>query len=188
MSDYESIMNDAMYDNAYEDDSRIPHESWEEEIIDDFIEDVTLSFFENNNDMLLISYTSRDEAKKVIDISPSSAILLTYTAIETAIKLAILKPMICGMTHNEKMANLIVKKLINISNVDAYTKITFDLVYELIKLNLSDVKTDNDILITKEIEGLAKKRNNIIHSGKLYAESDALYIIPQEKQTIFKKV
>ena len=128
MSDYESILNDAMYDNAYEDEARTFHENWEEEIIDDFLEDVTLSFFENNDDMLSISYTSRNEAQKVINISPSSAILLTYTAIETAIKLAILKPMICGMTHNEKMANLIVKKLINISNVDAYTKITFDLV------------------------------------------------------------
>jgi hypothetical protein len=174
MSDRESMMDDAMWDNIYEDEAKIAHENWQEEIIDDFVRDITLSFFANNEDILSISYTSQDEAKKILNTSPSSAILFTYTAIETAIKHAILKPMIYGMTHNENVANLIVNKFLQLSNVDAYTSITFKLVDELIQLDLSNAKTHQNKLIIKEIENLAKKRNNIIHSGRLYEKDDAL--------------
>jgi hypothetical protein len=174
MSDRESMMDDAMWDNIYEDEAKIAHENWQEEIIDDFVRDITLSFFANNEDILSISYTSQDEAKKILNTSPSSAILFTYTAIETAIKHAILKPMIYGMTHNENVANLIVNKFLQLSNVDAYTSITFKLVDELIQLDLSNAKTHQNKLIIKETENLAKKRNNIIHSGRLYEKDDAL--------------
>ena len=167
-------MYDAMLERAYEDEANAAHENWSEEIIEEFIEEITLSFFAENKDILSISYASRDEAKKVIDISPSSAILFTYTAIETAIKHAILKPMIYGMTHNESIANLIVKKFVNLSNVDSYTSLTFNLVNELIHLKLSDIKNDKEKFIIDEIKSLSKKRNNIIHSGKFYKKEDAL--------------
>lgn len=178
MSDYESIMLDTMYNAYYEDLERTEYENWKEnmqdKIIDDFIEDMTFSYFEDNEDMLLISYMAQDEAKKIIDISPSGAILFIFTAIETAIKHAMLKPMIYGMTHNEKVADLIVEKFLKQSNFDAYITITFDLVKELINLILFNVKTTNNKIIKDEIKKLSKKRNDIIHSGKQFQKQDAL--------------
>ena len=169
MSDLESIMYDAMIDVA--DEAEYNH--WYTKIVEDFKTEVSLSFFEDNKNILEISYNAQDEAKKLIDISPSGTILFTFTAIETAIKNIILQPIIYGMTHNKNVADLIVKKFLKQSNVDAYTNLAFDLLEQVIDLKLSDVKTSYGKLITSEIKTLAGKRNNIIHSGVLYNRSDA---------------
>lgn len=170
MSDWETRMDDAMYDNAYESEAQKAHEDLYEDIIDDFVTDTTVSYFDQNKDMLAISYIARDEANKVIAISPSSAILFTYTAIETAIKHTILKPMIFGMTHNENVANLLVDKYMKEHNVARYTDITFNLVDTLIQFKLDSEQK----AIIGEIKGLAKQRNGVTHRGELYTKKDAL--------------
>jgi len=178
MSDWESRMNDAMWDEMYETEAQEKLEEyyydyWYSDIIEDFKDETLSSFFEVNENILLISYTAQSEAKKLIAISPSATILFTFTAIETAIKHILLKPMIYGMTHNENVAELIVGKFLKQSNVNSYIDLAFTLVKKATELELEDAKTTDGKSIKKEIVALSKKRNNIIHSGKLYNKSDA---------------
>ena len=81
--------------------------------------------------------------------------------------------MIYGMTHNANVAELIVGNFLKQSNVNSYIDLAFNLVKKATELELEDTKTTNGKSIKQEIVNLAKKRNNIIHSGKLYNKSDA---------------
>lgn len=178
MSDWESRMDDAAYDAMYEAEAQKELEEyyydyWYSDIIEDFKDETLSSFFEANQNILTISYTAQTEAEKLIDISPSATILFAFTAIETAIKHILLKPMIYGMTHNENVAELIVEKCLKQPNVKNYIGLAFTLVKKATKLELKDAKTTDEKLITEEIEALAKKRNKIIHAGILYNKSDA---------------
>jgi hypothetical protein len=177
MSDFESQTNDAI-DAWYEKEAQEKLEEhyydyWYSDIIEDYKDEALSSFFEVNENILLTSYTAQIEAKKLIVISPSATILFTFTAIETAIKHILLKPMIYGMTHNENVAELIVEKFLKQSNVNSYIDLAFNLVKKATELELKDAKTTNGKSIKKEIVALSKKRNDIIHSGKLYNKSDA---------------
>lgn len=178
MSDWESRMDDTAYDAMYETEAQEKIEEhyydyWYSDIIEEFKDETLSSFFEKNEDMLKISYTAQTEAKKLIAISPSATILFTFTAIETAIKHILLKPMIYGMTHNENVAELIVGKFLKQSNVNSYIDLAFTLVKKVTELELKDAKTIDGKSIQQEIVNLATKRNKIIHSGELYKKSDA---------------
>ena len=178
MSDWESRMSDAILDEIYETEGQEKLEEhyydyWYSDIIEDFKDETLSSFFEKNENMLSTSYTAQNEAKKLIDISPSATILFTFTAIETAIKHILLEPMIYGMTHNKNVAKLIVDKFLKQSNVDTYMNLAFNLVKKATELELKDAKTTDGESIKIKIEALSKKRNKIIHSGELYNKSDA---------------
>jgi HEPN domain-containing protein len=169
MPDYEDMMYDAMMDAKH----AAEYEHWYDEIVEDFKADNLTAFYDKNPKLLQKSFVAINEAKKVIDTSPSAALLFAFTAIETAIKYTLIQPIIYGITDNEKIANLISNNFLKTSNANTYINMAFNLTKEVIDLDLSDTKSKYGKPLISEIKIIATKRNKIIHSAELCTKQEA---------------
>jgi hypothetical protein len=77
------------------------------EAIDEFTSERLRSYYIGHPNVAVQVFNMHREAKKLVDVSPSAALVLFTTAIEVALKVTLLKPVIYGLVHNELVADLI---------------------------------------------------------------------------------
>ena len=157
--------HDAAMDDFYDRMSEELYPDHKEQAIDEFIEERMQSYFLKYPHLIESPIVSYYHANELLQVSPQSALVMYTTAIELFLKVVLLKPVLYGMVHNEKVAELIVSSTIGQSGFTRYNKLLNALCLHAAGIKLSDIKGMNGKPILTEAEAVQKIRNKVVHQG-----------------------
>lgn len=165
---------DARWDEAWESMSKELYPEHKKQAIDEFTKERLQSFYLQNPEILIPGINAYKEAKKLLEHSPSAALIFFTSAIEICLKASILKPIVYGLVHNEKLAEAIVESALGQSGFDRYKALISKIYTELVGLDINEFKrAGSQVSLLKEAEEIQKVRNKIIHRGELASLSQA---------------
>jgi hypothetical protein len=157
--------HDAAMDDFYDRMSEELFPEHKEIAIEQFIEERMQSYFLKNPNIIHPAIESSNHAGNLLQISPSSALVMYTTAIELYLKAVLLKPVLYGMVHNENIAGLIVDSSIGQSGFTRYNKLLTALCLHAAQIDLSSIKGMQNKSILKEAEEVQSVRNKVVHQG-----------------------
>ncbi|WJV27310.1 MULTISPECIES: hypothetical protein [Pseudomonas] len=136
--------------------------------IDEFTFDRLRSYYVNNENLAINAVLIFREAREVMGSSPSSALVLFTTAIELGLKLALLKPVIYGLVHNDSVADLISDLAVKHNGVDRFKPLLVRILGEYGGIDFNSFKIEGHTkTIWEEINSLQGSRNAVVHRGEL---------------------
>ena len=145
------------------------------EAIGDFTADRLKSNYDDHEAVMQPALRSMHEGKRLLDNGhPSAAIVFSASAVELFLKATILQPLVYGLVHNDKMADIIVNYTLGQTGFERYKDLLSNLFREVAGLDFAKVRRggSNRPLID-ECKALAKQRNVILHRGDTLSAQDA---------------
>lgn len=164
--------HDAAMDDFYD---RMSEELFPEHkaiAIEQFIEERMQSYFLKNPNVIHPAIESSNHAGELLQVSPSSALVMYTTAIELYLKAVLLKPVLYGMVHNENIAGLLVNFSIGPSGFTRYNKLLTALCIHAAQIDLASIKGMKNKSILKEAEEVQFIRNKVVHQGYRVTEAE----------------
>jgi len=157
--------HDAAMDAFYDRMSEELYPDHKEQAIGEFIEERMQSYFLKNPTIIRPPIDCYHHANELIQVSPQSALVMYTTATELFLKSVLLKPVLYGMIHNEKIANTIVDATTGQSGFSRYTKLLNALCLHAAGIQLNEIKGVNEKPILIEAEEVQEIRNRVVHQG-----------------------
>ncbi|MCK4445604.1 MAG: hypothetical protein KAW56_00820 [Candidatus Marinimicrobia bacterium] len=157
--------HDAAMDNFYDRISEELFPEHKEIAIEQFIEERMQSYFLANPNIIDTPMKCSNDAGKIMEVSLACSLVMFTTAIELYLKSVLLKPVLYGMIHNEKIANIIVDSSTNQSGFTRYNKLLSALCQHAAGIDLSSILGMRGKPILKEAEYIQKVRNKVVHQG-----------------------
>ncbi|CAD6881206.1 hypothetical protein [Methylomonas albis] len=139
-----------------------------EQAIGEFKLDCLCSYYYENPMVMGHAVNVLQEGKELLkENHPAAALVFFVTSIELLLKATILQPVVKGLVHNAKFAEIIMMHTLGQSGFDRYKELLGLIYKELAGLDLSTVQRNGakDPLL-KECTELQKIRNSIIHKGE----------------------
>jgi hypothetical protein len=138
------------------------------EAIDQFTFDRMRSYYVNNRLLAVKVIAIYREAETLQSTSPSGATVLYTTAIELGLKVALLKPVIYGLVHNESVADLISDLSVKHNGFDRFKPLLASVLAEYggIDFNAFTIEGHKKTM-WEEITLLQDARNAVVHRGEL---------------------
>lgn len=164
--------HDAAMDDFYDRISEELFPEHKEIAIEQFIEERMQSYFLTNPNIIDIPMKCSNRAGKIMKVSPSCSLVMFTTAIELYLKSVLLKPVLYGMVHNEKIANIIVESSTNQPGFSRYNKLLSALCQHAAGINLSSIPGMRERPILNEAEDIQKIRNKVVHQGYEVTEKE----------------
>jgi len=123
-----------------------------------------------------LALRSLHEGKRLLDNGhPSAAIVLSASAVELFSKATILQPLVYGLVHNDKMADIIVNYTLGQIGFERYKDLLSKLFREVAGLDLATVRrTGSTRPLINECKASAQQRNMILHWGYTFSAQDAV--------------
>ncbi len=81
-------------------------ESHREDIIDEFVSERMASYYRNHPDLTAPAEAAIDEARDLLEVSPTASLVFSRSAIEITLRDVLLKPVAFGMVHDENAGSL----------------------------------------------------------------------------------
>ena len=160
---------EAEQDEAYE---RMVEEILEEnkdEIIDKFVAARMESYYLNHPDLDDPAKSALQEARDLLDSSPTASLVFSRSATEIALRDVLLRPVVYGMVHDESAANVISELVLGNRKFTA-------LLFSILETHGVDLKNTNRPKsadnLWKEIEEVKELRNRILHYGEKATRED----------------
>ncbi len=167
MTEEEAAMED-FYDRISEE----LYPEHKEQAIDEFIEERMQSYYLENPNIIKSPIDCYHHANKLMQLSPSSALVMYTTSIELFLKSVLLKPVLYGMIHNENIANMIVNVSVGQTGFSRYNKLLTNLCYHAAGVKLNEIKGMKGKPILEEAEEIQKIRNRVVHQGYMASVED----------------
>jgi hypothetical protein len=164
--------HDAAMDDFYDRMSEELFPEHKEIAIEQFIEERMQSYFLKNPNVIHPAIESSNHAGDLLQVSPSSALVMYTTAIELYLKAVLLKPVLYGMVHNENIAGLIIDFSVGQSGFTRYNKLLTALCIHAADIDLSTIKGMRGKPILKEAEEVQSIRNKVVHQGYRVKENE----------------
>ncbi|OFZ88340.1 MAG: hypothetical protein A2V78_00785 [Betaproteobacteria bacterium RBG_16_64_18] len=138
------------------------------EAIDQFTFDRMRSYYVNNRSLAVKVVAVLREAESLQATSPTAATVLFTTAIELGLKVALLKPVIYGLVHNESVADLISDLSVKHNGFDRFKPLLARVRagYGGIDFNAFTIEGHKKT-VWEEITVLQDARNAVVHRGDL---------------------
>jgi hypothetical protein len=113
------------------------------------------------------------EARKVLSVSPSAALVFAASASEITLKDLLFVPVLSGLIHEDFGVSIIVKLLTRITR-DKMAGPLISLLKLSTFIHLDEAKrTPESLPILTEVGNIAKQRNGILHNGERADETKA---------------
>ena len=144
------------------------------EAIDQFTFDRMRSYYVNNRSLAIKVVAVFREAECLQAASPSAATVLFTTAIELGLKVALLKPVIYGLVHNESVADLVSDLSVKHNGFDRFKPLLARVLSEYggIDFNAFTIEGHKETM-WEEITVLQDARNAVVHRGELASPETA---------------
>ena len=138
------------------------------EAIDQFTFERLRSYYLNNKSLATKAVAVFREAQSLESTSPSAATVLFTTSIELCLKVALLKPVIYGLVHNESVADLISDLSVKHNGFDRFKPLLARILAEYggIDFNAFTIEGHTKTL-WEELTVLQDARNALVHRGEL---------------------
>jgi hypothetical protein len=137
------------------------------EAVDQFALDRLRSYYLGNPDVAVNAIATFREAEKLQAISPTAALVLYTTSIELGLKVALLKPVIYGLVHNESVADLVSDLAVKQNGIDRFKPILASVLAEYGEIDFNAFTIQGHTkTIWEEITHLQGIRNTVVHRGE----------------------
>lgn len=137
------------------------------EAIAEFTTDRLRSYYLRNPSLARNVLAIYREAKSLAESSPTAALVLYTTAIEVALKSAVLKPVIYGLVHNETVAELVSDLVVRNNGIDRFKAILTAILHEYSDIDFNTHKIDGHTkTIWEEIAMVQSARNAVAHRAE----------------------
>jgi hypothetical protein len=159
--------------NTSDEDAR---DEWYSELVDEIsgqaVDEFTFerlrSYYVGNRTLAVNAISIFHEARKLLEVSPTSALVLFITSIEVGLKVALLKPVIYGLVHNESVADLISDLVVKQNGFDRFKPLLARVLKEYGSIDSSSSKIEgHSKTIWEELALLQKERNAVVHRAEL---------------------
>lgn len=136
--------------------------------IDEFTFERLRSYYVSNRTLAVNAISMFHEARKLIEISPSSALVLFTSSIEVGLKSTLLKPVVYGLVHNESVADLISDLAVKHNGFDRFKSLLSRVLKEYGNIDFNSSKIEgHSKTIWEEISLLQSARNTVVHRAEL---------------------
>ena len=158
---------DTPEDIAREDGYAEIYDEISSEAIAEFTTDRLRSYYLRNPSLARNVLAIYREAKSLADSSPTAALVLYTTAIEVALKSAVLKPVIYGLVHNESVAELVSDLVVRNNGIDRFKSILAAILHEYSEIDFNTHKIEGHTkTIWEEITMVQSARNAVAHRAE----------------------
>ncbi|BCL75617.1 hypothetical protein JHS3_13530 [Jeongeupia sp. HS-3] len=155
--------------------------------IDEFTFERLRSYYVSNRTLAVSAISIFHEARKLLEVSPSSALVLFTTSIEVGLKVTLLKPVIYGLVHNESVADLISDLAVKHNGFDRFKPLLARVLKEYGSIDFNSPKIEgHSKTIWEEITQLQGARNAVVHRAEL-ADSATAKLAQEVAFMIFDK-
>ena len=161
---------DAWREEAYDQMVNEILESHRDEIIDEFVFERMVSYYQNNPNLTAAAASALVEARSLLKSSPTASLVFSRSATEIALRDVLLKPLAYGMVHDEKAGSLMVELAIRNQQ---FIKLLFSVLeyYDVDPKSLTREGASNNIWA--EIQEISDTRNQILHHGEKASDEQA---------------
>lgn len=137
------------------------------EAIDQFTFDRMRSYYVTNRSLAVKLVAMFREAESLLATSPTAATVLFTTAIELGLKVALLKPVIYGLVHNESVADLVSDLAVKQNGFDRFKPLLARVLAEYggIDFNAFTIEGHKKTM-WEEITFLQDARNAVVHRAE----------------------
>ena len=161
---------DAWQEEAYDQMAREILESHREDIIDEFVAERMKSYYQDNPDLTTATETVLNEAKLLLNVSPTASLVFSRSAIDLALRDVLLKPIAFGMVHDENAGSLMVELAVGNQQ---FTKLLFRVLQDYGVDLRTVVRNAGTNTLWAEIKEIANIRNQILHRGQTASKEQA---------------
>ncbi len=106
------------------------------------------------------------EAQALVGTHPRSALVMAYAAIEVAMKLALVRPVVHGLVHSESLADFVTEAVMGATHKDRFKKLLFRIATEYAGIDMDAFsRPGQKRTLWNEIQDIEPKRNGVIHRG-----------------------
>ena len=160
----------------------IAREEWLSDLVDQvskeavaqFAFDRLRSYYVENPDVAVNAIATFREAEKLQESSPTASLVLYTTSIELGLKVALLKPVVYGLVHNESVADLVSDLAVKQNGVDRFKPILASILAEYGEIDFNAFTIEgHKKTIWEEIAHLQTARNSVVHRGEPATAEDA---------------
>jgi hypothetical protein len=167
---------DARRDQFIDELSRELYPEHREQAIDEFTTGCLQRFYLRNPNILIGPLSLLQEAGRLLlDGHFPAALFFGSASVETLLKSALLKPLVCGLVHADSLADVLASSVVDgVSNLDRLRPLLFGVIAERAGIQLSSFKrsgSSNDLW--NEIRKVQELRNAVLHRGEFPTQEDA---------------
>lgn len=171
MSDYGDIEEDARYDDYIDSlfQSFLEDHGPEirEEAIADFTKERLQSYYRGDPDVAKASLLRLEEARALLPGHPSAALVMAGSAMEVGLKVALLKPIVFGVVHQDWVAEGIAELAIKPVGLDRFKNLLSPILAEYAgKDPLVHKRPGSSRTLWEEILEVQQNRNAVIHRAE----------------------
>jgi len=139
-----------------------------QQAIDEFTSARLRSYYLAHPDIAVGAVALYREAKTLVSLSPSAALVLFVTSIEVGIKVALLKPVVYGLVHNESVAELVANLAVKHNGLDRFNTLLARLLREYGQIDFETFTIDgHSKSLWQEFTILQNARNGVLHRAEL---------------------
>jgi hypothetical protein len=144
------------------------------EAVDQFAFDRLRSYYLGHPDVAVNAIATFREAERLQELSPTAALVLYTTSIELGLKIALLKPVVYGLVHNESVAELVSDLAVKQNGIDRFKPILASILAEYGEIDFNVFTVEGHTkTIWEEITHLQSSRNSVVHRGETASAEDA---------------
>lgn len=142
--------------------------------IEEFQSERLQSFYKDHPDLAVRAIQLGEEARSVLEESPSAALVLATASIEVGFRAIIFRPIVSGLVHEESLASLITEVFIKSAKQDGVLKIVYQVLKKYASIDLREATLPQH---TKrywtEVSEAQDLRNGVLHRGEACSKQDA---------------
>ncbi|WP_321476500.1 hypothetical protein [uncultured Paludibaculum sp.] len=174
--DYEPDMPD--YDDGPDWSDELDFDLYQQQIhrdaIKQFTSDRMQSFYVANPDLALPAWEALQYAQKLLPVEPLAAVVFATTAMELAIKVVLIRPIVSGLVHTEGLAAFITDLTTQHTGMDRFQELLREILANFGGVDLKTYTRPNSKrTLWQEIGDVQKERNRVIHRGEKGKDSMA---------------
>ena len=149
-----------------------------EDSISSFTAERLQSYNLKNPNLAFPAYEALVYAESLMASYPKAALVFATTAIELAIKVVLLKPIVFGLVHTESMAVFITELTTQHTGMDRFQSLLTEILNHFGGVDLKTFsRTGSTQTLWQEIGEVQKARNAIVHRGESADDDTALLAI-----------
>ena len=166
--------HDAAMDEMYERMSDELYPEHRERAIEEFTTERFHSYYKQHSFVMRPAVDMLQEGNRLRDTGHSAAAVIFYaSAVELLLKATVLRPVMAGLIHNDKLADVVVKHTLTGTGYARYSQLLSGIFDELASINLQTISREGQKPLLEECTDLRRLRNDVIHEGTTRTVADA---------------
>ena len=145
-----------------------------DDIISEYVYERLGSYYLSHPDLDERAKAVLREAEHCLETSPTASLVISWAAIEIALKQLLLRPVVFGMVHDENTATVMAELLVG---NPSFKRLLFHILEDH-GLDIRAMKRDGaNVSAWDELQKIKRLRNDVVHEGALMGPQEAQWAV-----------